>query len=869
MAEQNIAGVSVSITGDYSQLEQDFATTQQIAAESGQKVAESFNAGVQPAADLDAKYQELFASGMSLAEAQAAIGQTASEAGAATTQAAEGTEKLATAAHGASEGLHEAAGGAHELAGELMQLAGLAITAESIKALGEESILAFGREQQLATSMDLLGAGAAGASEKVEQLKSLSMQLAVPFATMADTARRMASAFGTGDNMNAVLIAAGNAAAATGRNFETVAQAIERVSLTGQLTARQLLTLGVSWQDMATAMGTSIADAQARLAKGGQDAQQDVAAVLAAINAKFGDAAERQAQNTLGVITNVKNQAEFIFGAIGEDLAPIVDGLAGAMKVAASSVVLFIGGVKLGVDGMILSIALAIEGVKGLGAVATQIIGGNLAGAVTEAVTTNQRMEDISKHFSDEMLKDSLKTSGEFEKIWGGASDKIKAAFVPQKSDMGGDASADFKIKQTRDMTDAIALLAAQEHLEIAAHKAAIEETAKFNESMGTSVSTADYLAMKTALATEAIDGMGDADIRSKDKISALESETNKLSNVMGKLGAEIVDAQQAAMDSTPWRQMDEALKSLGLDTDALGEKTRAAKLAAYELLSSSMLSNIDQAREGFRGMSQEVSRLAHDNLPAAIVEQEKLIADMRARGEAQGKINQQEEIGINLMIRQKQEAGGLQAVYGNLLSGVQHGFQGVGQSIASMVMAGKSAGEILTTTLKNIATSAIGSVIQGLVDLGARFLLTAILGKAASTTLASTQIADETAVIYAATFASIMAAIPFPFNLEMAPEIAAGTAAMVGSTAGAMIGIGTADHGGLMPEDMITLVHKGEYISTTNDTARALAGGGASGITINITGPVTGVPSADFVKRVMTEAVRPIRLPLGMKVNF
>jgi hypothetical protein len=920
-ADQNIGAVSVSITGDYSQLEQDFNATQNIAAEAGQKVAEAFTEAGAPASDLSDKVQ--------------ALGEDFTGQSAAAGQAATSLHGVSDAAHEVAGSTHEAAGGTGELADELMKLAGVAITAESIKKLGEESILAFGREQQLATSMDLLGAGAEGAAQKVEQLKALSMQLAVPFEQVADTARRMAAAFGTGENMSAVLIAAGNAAAATGRDFETVAQAIERVELTGAVSSRQLMALGLSWKDMAEAMGTSVADAQARLAKGGQDAEADVAAVLAAIGAKFGDAAERQAQNTLGVLTNVKNQAEFIFASIGEDLGPgIIMALSGTMKVAASALAIFIGGVKTAVDSMILSVSVAIEAIAGLGHVAAQLTSGNIAMAATEASVAVGKIKDVAAHYGVELLNDNQKTAEELEKIWGGSAEKIKAAFKPGAGE-GGDGGTGDQVKGVQNLTNSLAIAIAQYNLEVSALKAATAETAKYNEAHGTLYTTQQRMNAEAAESARQFEALGNAVAPVDAHLSTLEGETNKLYRTMGLLGKEIDDTAKQAMDATPYGKMEAALKGLGLTEDDTARKTREMKVAWAEYVAANN-TDFGHVADSWTTLNTEVDRLAKVNLPAALDMQNQIIASMERMNAPWGQIQAAQQKSIDLWMKEAAEASAAGSVEVGAIQGARTAYNQMASTIASSIVNLKSFGDTAKTILQSFGQEILTQAIGAILKMGETWLATqlgiTVSDKAAKLQLAASDkaavaqhaatiaaraaadhasdlltvsrhaamlmqldAADKAAaaqsdallaqgqaahsvadiglvvgasgVAFAAQYAQVMAAVPYPANLALAPAQAA---AAMGVIQGVGIPLATFDMGGLVPEDMIAQVHKGEYISTASDTQRALSGGGGSSeVHIHIDGPVYGVPSADYVKRIMTEVVRQIRLPLGTRTNF
>jgi hypothetical protein len=96
---------------------------------------------------------------------------------------------------------------------------------------------------------------------------------------------------------------------------------------------------------------------------------------------------------------------------------------------------------------------------------------------------------------------------------------------------------------------------------------------------------------------------------------------------------------------------------------------------------------------------------------------------------------------------------------------------------------------------------------------------------KAASTALDVSEVLGDAAVGGAAAAAST-AAIPI-IGPALALEVGAG---MYASIAGIYAPLATFSEGGMVPEDMLALVHKGEYVLPAEKTAAAMAGGGAKG---------------------------------------
>ena len=214
--------------------------------------------------------------------------------------------------------------------GEVAAAAGIATGAFEI---AKEALESFSQAQDVQTSFALLIGNAQDAEGAFSALKDTATQLAVPFESLLSVAQRLAPQFGVGTlALQQVLTATADAAAATGRDFDSIATGLDRIAVSGQVTSRQLVQLGVSMQDIATSMGVSVTQATALLKKGGQDAQADVDAVVAAIEAKFGGAASLIAQNLSGQFTNLKNQLSFISEDLGSALAPIASDLIAGLQ---------------------------------------------------------------------------------------------------------------------------------------------------------------------------------------------------------------------------------------------------------------------------------------------------------------------------------------------------------------------------------------------------------------------------------------------------------------------------------------------------------------------------------------------------------
>jgi trimeric autotransporter adhesin len=274
-------------------------------------------------------------------DASGALSDLASEAA----DAGDTVDSVSGDADGASAGIEHVGESAEEseeglegMAEQLLAVGEALAVTEALSEFVTEAVEVYGATQQVQTSFQLMGQSAEEAETTLEPLMDMSIELAVPFGQLEQSARSLAVSLQgvEGVDINETLEAAANAAALTGRSFDTVTAALQRVEVTGAVTSRQLLALGLTWQQLATSMGTDVATAQTTLAKGGQDATADLEAVVNAINSISAGAAQAQAQTVLGQITILKNQVDLLFDAIGQDIAPVVTVVVGGISAMVS-----------------------------------------------------------------------------------------------------------------------------------------------------------------------------------------------------------------------------------------------------------------------------------------------------------------------------------------------------------------------------------------------------------------------------------------------------------------------------------------------------------------------------------------------------
>ena len=218
------------------------------------------------------------------------------------------------------EAAAEAESSSNELLKTLLGFAGIALTLEGLKGAVEECFGAFALEERATEALAALTGSTKGAESSIEQLKVQAVKLALPIDELIRADQRM-TAFGFDTaKIPAILEATANASRATGISFEQASSSISRIALSGMVSARYLMTLGLSTDALGKAMG--VASDQVTKAFKALDASSRLD-VLATAMAKYRGLAEVTASDLTGSWQNMKTEAEFAFEEIGKQLAPL------------------------------------------------------------------------------------------------------------------------------------------------------------------------------------------------------------------------------------------------------------------------------------------------------------------------------------------------------------------------------------------------------------------------------------------------------------------------------------------------------------------------------------------------------------------
>ena len=272
------------------------------------------------ATDVDTEAADASSSVEDLGEAAAAAGSDAEDA-------TEGITQFSEAASNAGTAAEEGGSGISVFRGSLLELAeGLAVT-DGLKDFAEESLEVYSNVQQATISLTALTGSAADANEEIDTLEQTALKIPVATQSLIGAAQRMV-AFGlTTQQANEMLGDAANAAFAAGNAFDSVAQRIGNMAAVGQAGARQLLTLGLTSQELADTMNTlgvssnATADNVTKLFKALDQSQR--VDVLDTALTNFAGIGASSAQTVGGAWQILENQWEQIMKQIGGVLAPV------------------------------------------------------------------------------------------------------------------------------------------------------------------------------------------------------------------------------------------------------------------------------------------------------------------------------------------------------------------------------------------------------------------------------------------------------------------------------------------------------------------------------------------------------------------
>lgn len=424
-------------------------------------------------------------------------------------------------------------------------------------------------------------------------------------------------------------------------------------------------------------------------------------------------------------------------------------------------------------------------------------------------------------------------------------------------------ALATDKYKGFKELSDSLATIVAQENLEIAAHKSVIEETAKFNEVTGASVEPLDLVAIKTALATEALGQFGEragVDIpRTTEDFIDFGKGTDQASKGVAKVGDALTSLLQEQLVAARFGQLADSAKYFGITTAAEYQRLAAVATETYNKMLATDLATTEERKQAHIKMLQAEAEAERATGEITVDQYNKRVKAIEGL---------QHELDVQMGKSQSDQAKAVQKLTQDIQQYTKSMFRSISTEIASDIVHWKGFGASIKSIFQKLGTDVLSMLIGGLlapVEKAFARLITSIAEKllpqffavkAASSAADVGEVAGAAAVGGAAAAAST-AAIPI---IGPALAMEAGMA-MYAAILGTYTPLAMFEKGGNVLADMPAYLHKNEMVLPA-DIAIPLRGmvasasggviSGGGGQVFQFLGSINGV-TRDLVRQIFT----------------
>lgn len=295
MPNENIGGISVSMSVDLSGLASQLQQAEQMASDAGRAIAaalESANA------------------------------------------AASGLDQLGNSLNNAAGGAQTFAGSLEGLGQQLSSLTGAGVALSALSAgiitLGEQALTTAGKFEQWQVSFTRLLGSAEAAKSMLDDLVNFAIRTPFEIPGLVENAQKLMAMGFSAQQVIPTLTTLGDAVSGLGKGTATLNSltlAFGEMEAKGVVQLRQLnmlTTAGIPAIEMlAQAYGKSTQDMTDMISKKLIPAAQAIPVLLAGINEKFGGMMEAQSQTLIGMWSNLADAATKSFKAIGDTMLPV------------------------------------------------------------------------------------------------------------------------------------------------------------------------------------------------------------------------------------------------------------------------------------------------------------------------------------------------------------------------------------------------------------------------------------------------------------------------------------------------------------------------------------------------------------------
>ena len=317
---ENIGGINVSITGDYSPLQAAFSTAQDLASQAGGNIADALTQGAASAGSIGD-------------EIAGQLGQIPPAADG----AAGSLQGFAGSAGDAGEAAGASTSSLAEMAEKLTAIGEALVITEGLKEFGTEALSAADSVTTASISLTKLTGDAGAAEETMRGLDELGTSDGLSMPALRTAATRMTALLPEGTDVVAVLGQIADGAAVTGTSIEQAANRFDMIVNAGTLSARALTSMGLSLTAVTAAMNQldpalQVTEQHATAAFKALDPGDRIQVLQTALQGLGGTAQQVAEQTFGGQWQQLANAWEEVMVQVGQAILPVISDLISITK---------------------------------------------------------------------------------------------------------------------------------------------------------------------------------------------------------------------------------------------------------------------------------------------------------------------------------------------------------------------------------------------------------------------------------------------------------------------------------------------------------------------------------------------------------